>query len=242
MELHFLGRGNSSNAKEGNTSAYFIENQELFLIDCGETVFSKMMKLELLNDIKEIHVLITHTHSDHIGSLGSLIMYCYFNKKIKLNIILPTTAKHKNSIITILQCMGCNNKMYEIKEEEYYKDKYQSFQSIKYLETKHVDYLDCYGIQFETKEGILYYSGDTREINNIQKIINENNQIDKIYVDVTSTNIKDNIHLYIKDLEENIPKELKNKVYCMHFNNEDCIKKAISIGFHVVKVEQKNNR
>ena len=101
MELHFLGRGNSSNAKEGNTAAYFIDNNELFLIDCGETVFSKIIKLELLNNIKEIHVFITHTHSDHIGSLGSLIMYCYFNIKIKLNIILPTTAKHKNSIITI---------------------------------------------------------------------------------------------------------------------------------------------
>ena len=30
------------------------------------------------------YVLVTHTHSDHIGSLGSLIMYCFFNKHIKI--------------------------------------------------------------------------------------------------------------------------------------------------------------
>lgn len=81
MQLHFLGRGNSSNVKEGNTSAYFIENQHLFLIDCGETTFTKLLLLKKLENIKEIHIMITHTHSDHIGSLSSLLMYCYYNQK-----------------------------------------------------------------------------------------------------------------------------------------------------------------
>ena len=32
MELSFLGRGAAFNPKEGNNSAYFIENNQLFLI------------------------------------------------------------------------------------------------------------------------------------------------------------------------------------------------------------------
>ena len=38
MELKFLGRGSAFNVKEGNTSAFFYSNGELFLIDCGESV------------------------------------------------------------------------------------------------------------------------------------------------------------------------------------------------------------
>ena len=36
MDLKFLGRGSAFNVLEGNTSCYFIEKDELFLIDCGE--------------------------------------------------------------------------------------------------------------------------------------------------------------------------------------------------------------
>ena len=43
MNLLFLGRGAAFNPKEGNTSAYFLENNQLFLIDCGESVFERII-------------------------------------------------------------------------------------------------------------------------------------------------------------------------------------------------------
>ena len=98
MELNFLGRGSAFNPKEGNTSAYFIENNELFLIDCGEDIFERIIKNNVLKDIEKINALITHTHSDHIGSLGSLIMYSYYIIKKKVNIILPSNAKYIENI------------------------------------------------------------------------------------------------------------------------------------------------
>ena len=39
QSLKFLGRGSAFNTVEGNTSAYFVRDNILFLIDCGETVF-----------------------------------------------------------------------------------------------------------------------------------------------------------------------------------------------------------
>ncbi len=234
MDLNFLGRGNSSNYLEGNTSAYFIENNELFLIDCGESVFSKLLENDLLEDISKVHVMITHTHSDHIGSLGSLIMYCFFNKHIKINIILPANAKHWNNIITILKAIGCDG-MYNINYEDEYDDRFQTFDVIEYVETKHVDYLACYSIIFYTHEGIIYYSGDSNNLDIVLNLLKDNVKISKMYIDVTSTNSKDNIHLYIGKLIEKIPSNLKEKVYCMHFNNQKCIDEARSNGFHVVK-------
>ena len=59
MELLFLGRGAAFNPIEGNTSCYFIENNELFLIDCGETTFQNLIKNNILNNIKNIHIMMS---------------------------------------------------------------------------------------------------------------------------------------------------------------------------------------
>ena len=61
MDLIFLGRGCSNNVKQKNNAAYFIENNELFLIDCGESVFAKLKENNLLDNINTVHIMITHT-------------------------------------------------------------------------------------------------------------------------------------------------------------------------------------
>ena len=39
--------------------------------------------------IKEIYVVFTHTHSDHIAGLGQLVEHCENALNKKLNIIVP---------------------------------------------------------------------------------------------------------------------------------------------------------
>ena len=84
MDLIFTGRGAAFNVLEGNTNAYFIENETLFLLDCGEGMFAHLKTHNILNKIKEVYVYISHTHSDHCGSLGTLGLYCQFVLKNKL--------------------------------------------------------------------------------------------------------------------------------------------------------------
>ena len=38
-------------------------------------------------------------------------------------------------------------------------------------------------------------------------------------------------------MNEKIPDFLKNKVYCMHINDEKCINMALEYGFNVVKFD-----
>ena len=102
MELFFLGRGAAFNPKEGNNSAYFVENNQLFLIDCGESIFERLVESGVLESVEAINLMITHTHSDHIGSLGSLAMYSFYTLHKPLNIILPENAKHLPNIEKIL--------------------------------------------------------------------------------------------------------------------------------------------
>ena len=127
MEFKFLGRGSAFNLSEGNTSAYFYSNGELFLIDCGESIFKRIVDSYLLDNIKAVNVLITHTHSDHVGSLGSLILYCFYNLNIKINIILPSKHKYLSDLEDLLRIFGCKSKMYKFIYENELTDKYDLY-------------------------------------------------------------------------------------------------------------------
>ena len=179
--------------------------------------------------------MITHTHSDHIGSLGSLAMYSFYTLHKPLNIILPEHAKYLSNIEKILSAFGCTEAMYNYIDEKAFDGKYEIFQKVRYIETSHCDELDCYSIIFNTEKGIVYYSGDTREVNTIKSLISSEQLIDKLYIDTTTANFPGNVHLYIGILQKVIPKELKSCVYCMHLNNDDCIEQAKTLGFNVVE-------
>lgn len=237
MNLHFLGRGSAFNPKEGNNSAYFIDSNELFLIDCGESVFERLVQNHLLEGIDSINLMITHTHSDHIGSLGTLIMYSYYTLKKPLNIVIKKRAKHLGNIQKILDGFGCTAIMYNYINEEEYDNKFQSFENIRYIQTNHCTELSSYGLLFTTTKGLVYYSGDTNEIKTVKSLITSGQDIDKIYVDVTTANFLGNAHLYIGILKEQIPSEFKKKIYCMHINNDECIQKAKKAGFNVVEIQ-----
>lgn len=236
MELLFLGRGSAFNSYEGNTSAYFIDKNELFLIDCGESIFERIMEKQLLDNINCINIMITHTHSDHVGSIGSLIMYCYYVINKKVNIIISKDCLYKDDLINLIRIFGCTNEMYTIIDETQFDNKYKLFNNIRFLKTEHVSQISSYGISFNTENGLIYYSGDTKELKNISNMISNNETIDKIYIDTTSTNTKNNVHVYIGRLNDLIPDYLKNKIYCMHLNDKKCIEMAIEYGFNVVKI------
>lgn len=103
--LNFIGRGSAFNTKEGNNSTFIKNENHLLLVDCGSDVFSRIMELNLLQNVEEIDVIITHLHPDHFGSLGDLIFYSYFGIGEGK---LPTLTVHHYSdkLEEILENMG----------------------------------------------------------------------------------------------------------------------------------------
>lgn len=83
MKINFLGIGSAWNINEDDTSAYIKKDSQMILIDCDESIARKIIKEDLLFDINELYILISHTHSDHIGSIGTLLFYSKYNKNIK---------------------------------------------------------------------------------------------------------------------------------------------------------------
>lgn len=132
--------------------------------------------------------------------------------------------------------------MYKYINENYFDYHYTSFNTIRFIETKHCDTLDSYSILFTTDKGIVYYSGDTNEISIIKSLIDSEVEIDKLYIDTTNVDFPNNPHLYIGRLKHEIPDKLKSKIYCMHVNNDGCIDEALSLGFKVANIDKSLKR
>ena len=229
MELKFLGRGSAFNTKEGNTSAYYKKNNMLLLIDCGTTVFKSILGKHLLNDVKEVNVLITHLHDDHVGSLSSLIMYCYYCKGIKVNVYYPNY-----DIIKYLELTGAKvNVLWNFIKLDY-MSKVMGVNKIINFQVKHCEELISYSYLFEYDNKLTYYSGDTT--GNLLNSL-DINEMDKIYHDTCLADYDGNVHTSLRKLCESIPKEFRHKVYCMHIDNNELIEKAKAEGFNVVEVE-----
>lgn len=237
MKLKFLGRGSAFNVKEGNTSAYFIEEDTLFLIDCGETVFTRLVQKKVLDNIKTINVLITHLHPDNVGSLGTLIFYSYFVMKKPINILISDNIDYLIDLRAYLFAVGCTKEMYDFVDVKSLDNSYTSFDTIRFFSIKHTPEIPSHCIVFCKSGNVTVYSGDTNDFMGISCVLFYGDSLETLYVDTTSANYPGNVHLYIGDLALIIPENMRSKVYCMHFNNDECIKIAKEYGFNVVEVE-----
>lgn len=231
MKLNFLGTGNAFNPNMGNTSAYFIDKNELFLIDCGESVYHAIMNTGLLADAKDMHLMITHTHSDHVGSLGTLVLYVYWVLGKTLKIILPINATYIKDIRTLLSIFGCLPKMYEIKTPKDYDAKYEKFETFRYVRTDHCPELSrTFGLIFKSKDDLTYYSGDTCSVKTLKTLLNDKKPLTVAYVDV---GLNSSVHLSMADLIELIPKKDREKIYCMHTKDKAFDKLLSEEGFQL---------
>ncbi len=235
MNLNFIGRGAAFNPQEGNTSAYFIENDCLFLIDCGETVFSKLMEKNILTSIKQVYVLISHTHCDHCGSLGSLGFYCQYMLHTKLKIIVPHHHQYLQSLQTLMSLYGNTDDTYDFLFEEEVDSLFQTFSTVRYELTQHDDGIPCFSFVFETPDGAVFYSADTRTTENVSHFIANHQQIQRIYMEVTDLKIPNDIHLNIDILKQAIPSSLRLQVFLIHIRSDRCIDMAKEAGFQIVK-------
>lgn len=229
--LKFLGRGAGYHSKEGNTAAYIRKNETLLLIDCGETVFKRILGKDLIEGIKEIHILITHMHSDHIGSLGGFIGFCYWKYKI----VTKVYFNEKEKIRMFLELLG-------LKEKESFiinnaENKRVESLGLKFSAslTKHVNTVNAYSYKLEFDIGNdIFYSGDTYETNfNVIPYLEKGNLI---YHDTCLNDNDGNVHTSLRVLSEIIPKKYRSQVYCMHIDGENFIEEAKKQCFNIVDV------
>jgi len=234
MKLTFLGRGAGFYPDEGSTSAFFIDKGELFLIDSGESVFHSLLKKKIFNSVSAVNIFITHTHSDHVGSLGSVVLYAFAVKKLAVKIITDRNMAYLSSLRSVLKIFGITENMFQFADAASFSGGYSLFNRVSYVKTTHCNELKSCGILFETDQGVVFYSGDMNDMAPLVKIINSGQKIDKLYLDSNNDRKPNMHHISIHQLNDIIPQKLKSKVHCMHFNSEQCIADAKAYGFKAV--------
>ena len=224
MKLTFLGNGSAFNYDAYNTSAYFIFDNNLFLFDCGEGICNRLLKKNVLDNVNNIYIFITHLHSDHIGSLEALI---YYNQKFLHKgffIFYPKMSRLKR----LLQLTGVDFpfEIYPIPNE------LCGFK-IEAVSQKHI--FGSYGYFFYG-DFSFFYSGDTSKVNvrSVKEL--KNGKIDKIYHEVTCST--SSIHTHIDKLRKSFSPILRGKVCLMHFDNKELFKQCLLDGFDVAEVEE----
>jgi len=236
--LKFIGSGSAFNTKLGNNSAYYKEGNQMLLIDCGSNIFHRIKEGNLLEGIENIHILITHTHADHVGSLADLILYTYYShgefakSKVVVHSLLSTGVKE------VLRLNGVVENIHY----EYATLRFDTITTIPSLrvtiincyETSHVNELKSFAFDLTIKGKGVYYSGDANEINKeVLEAIN-NNFFDYAYIDTCKADYEGNVHLSLRELSELIKPEARNQVWCMHLDEGFNRKEAEDLGFNVV--------
>ena len=79
----------------------------------------------------------------------------------------------------------------------------------------------------------IYYSGDANSIPDDIRQALQDGAIDRIYQDTASYDIKNNPHLSLSKLAQLIPDRLRNRVYCMHLDENFDEKLAEQMGFKI---------
>lgn len=202
--------GNDSGFGEKNNSAYFERNNELFIIDCGATVFNEIKNRFDFKSYKNINIIITHLHNDHAGSLSQFILYMWFIFKKKVNVI--SNCIH---IKEYLDITGTPPESYEVKKE---------LDNLKFIKTKHTDFLDAYGFIMDIDNKKILYTGDTANLDSFMPYLNN---INELYIDVSKFG---GAHIKVDDVLD-ILKDLKTKnikIIPMHMDDKEYITNLIN--------------
>lgn len=228
--LNFIGIGSAFNTKRGNTSAFIKHNQGLLLIDCGGTVFSKLNDLQLLSNLKKLHIIVTHTHPDHIGSLGDVIFYAHYILKIKPTLYHPNARKLKK----LLKLMGVKLSMVKFEQHMITTiKKGMTPLKLSFVPVVHSTTVKAYGLTLEGSDDAIYYSGDANHIPTAILDSFKEKRIMRLYQDTSGQDVQNSSHLSLKKLTELITREERNRVYCMHIDQELNTNELKELGFKI---------
>ena len=226
-KLNFIGIGGATTIELGGNCCYIKENENLLIIDVCEEASKKLLNTGAFDNIKNIYIAITHTHYDHVAGLGVLIWYSNFYLNIVPQIIYNDET-YKQTLSDLLRITGVDNKFFKFINEQSLNFTF----NVNMQPTPHSPMLQCFGIMFEDEYGKYYYTGDTKDIDYIRKL-SEDESVKTIYTEVAEETY--DVHIKYDDLLDLD----KNKLVLMHFDTFRLYERAIKEGFEIARLISK---
>lgn len=236
MQLHFLGYGSAFRPEWGNTSAFCAEEGRLLLLDCGETVFSRLKQSGLLADAPQVYAAISHLHGDHCGSLGTLALYCYFVLRRPMILVVPGAGEEAyiRQLRGLMDTFGVYPEYYTVLADQELTG-FMSFRRFRYVRTEHDPKMTCFSFALDTPEGGVFYSADSATTKALEAFLREHPAPEALYME--STLQTGTVHLPLERLAEVIPPRLRGITHLMHLSDERLFTAGAALGFQIEKAE-----
>lgn len=213
--------GNGSGFSNIYTSAYFIDNNDLILIDIGDSAYHRLQKMDLVK-YENIYIFITHTHFDHVGALPIFVQYLFYNYGKIPTIVAPCKVV-KSDLKKLLEIGDIANNMYNLKNAETLK---KSFLVCPVKTTHSPLYLNgrCFGYVFCDNGKHTVYTGDTCTLEPFKEYITADSYL---YVD-TSVHYGQ-VHLKLEYMLDELKLYAASgvKIYLMHLDDIATAKEII---------------
>ena len=154
MQIKFVGTGGAFDVDYLNSAAKLHFREKHILIDCGFTVFPTLVHKNLIQRVD--HIILTHLHNDHCGSLPTLLLYKSIIEKSPRPVILYPSEQFKNQLYSVLEP--------QIKDPDKYAEfvPLEQYSGITAIDTfgQHSEDMQTFAYVFDEDEHRIAYSGD----------------------------------------------------------------------------------
>ena len=217
MKLNFIGIGGAFYTELGCNSAYVKEEDRILFIDFGLDTFDKIIKYDILKNIKDIYVVLTHLHGDHVGGLPTFIQFAAIALNIRVK-ILNNSENFTKNLETLLDITAVDKSFYEFIE----KDAFCFSFDLNLKLTTHTPMLECYSIIFSKDNKKTLYTGDSNDIEYLKAACYDDT-FEDIYTEIGEYAI---VHMDYKE----VLKLDKNKITLMHIESKELFEKIKDTG------------
>lgn len=209
-DVKFVSTGGIFDYKIGNSSVLIGGKIGTILIDCGYTVYSKLVELDVISEID--YICITHLHGDHIGSIHPLVLHLANRCKKKVKIIYPT------ELFCNLIKQALNPCFIDI---ERYVDfvPIDNIANIGFVDTtnSHVLGMVSYAYYFWLHNSCVFFSGDLGKLSVTEEFI-KRIECDNLIIFHETSFIKGSAHVYYKELMKLSNRYTVYAYHCNHLN------------------------